>query len=74
MKLKNIEFLVDGNGQITLGQIGPVRCAAIASDDGNCLASLVKDEKESLGEFLVRLDRAIEDALEREVYVDEINS
>ena len=73
MKLTNIEFLIDGNGQITLGKIGPVRCAAVASDEDSCLAMLVKDTNESLGELLVRLDEAIEDALERDIFVDEIN-
>jgi hypothetical protein len=34
---------------------------------------LVKDADESLDELLVRLDAAIEDALERDIFVDEIN-
>lgn len=74
MKLKNIEFLIDGNGYIKLGQFGKTRCAAIASDCDNCLATLVKKDNESLDEFLARIDRAIEDALERDVFVDEINN
>jgi hypothetical protein len=46
MTLNNIEFLIDGNGDITIGSIGPIRCAATASDD-QCLAMLVRREGES---------------------------
>ena len=73
MKLTNTEFLIDGNGQVTLGRIGPAHCAAVTSDEDQCLAMLVKDADESLGELLMRLDGAIEDALERDIFVDEIN-
>ena len=73
MKLTNIELQIDGNGQVRLGKIGPVHCGAVASDEDQCLATLVKDAEESLGELLLRLDRAIEDALERDIFVDEIN-
>lgn len=73
MGLNNIEFLIEGNGQITLGEIGPVSCAAVASQGSQCLAMLVRDEGETLMDLLARLDTAIEDALERDIYVDEIN-
>ncbi len=73
MELKNIEFLIDGNGQITLGEIGPVSSAAVASSGSQCLAMLVRDRDESLMDLLERLDKAIKDALERDVFVDEIN-
>ncbi len=73
MRLKNIEFLIDGNGQITLGQIGPIHCAAVAHGEGRSLAMLVKRPRESLSQFLGRLDSAIEDAMDREIYADEIN-
>ena len=73
MKLPNIEFLIQGNGQITLGRIGPVDCAATASDEYQSLAMLVREPGESLDDLLLRLDGAIEDAQEREIYADEIN-
>jgi len=44
VKLENIEFLINGNGEVTLGRCGPVQCAAI------------------------------EDAYERDIYADEINT
>jgi len=73
MKLDNIDDLIDGHGEITLGVIGPVRCAAVATDGTQALAMLVRRDGESLGALLRRLDKAIEDAREREVFVDEIN-
>ncbi len=73
MELPNIEFLIDGNGQIALGRIGPVDCAAVASQGRQSLAMLVRTPGESFDELLGRLDAAIEDALERDTFADEIN-
>ncbi len=73
MKLDNIDDLIDGNGQVTLGAIGPVQCAAVATDGTQALAMLVRRDGESLAALLRRLDKAIEDALEGDVFVDEIN-
>ena len=70
----NIEFLIDGNGDITIGAVGPVRCAATAADEDQCLAMLVRRPGESLSELLQRLDAAIADAYENNVFVDEINA
>ena len=71
---ENIEFLIDGNGDITIGAVGPVRCAATAADEDQCLAMLVRRPGESLSELLQRLDAAIADAYENNVFVDEINA
>jgi len=71
---ENIEFLVDGNGDITIGTIGPIRCAATAADEDQCLAMLVRRPGESLTDLLQRLDAAIADAYENNIYVDEINA
>ncbi len=73
MKLENIEMLIDGSGEITIGKIGPVRCAATASDDEQCLAMLVRRPEESFEDLLARLDSAIADAAEEQIFVDEIN-
>lgn len=73
MKLKYIEELVDNNGEITIGRVGPVRCGATACDEADCLAMLARRPNESLENLLVRLDSAIEDAIEHDVFVDEIN-
>jgi hypothetical protein len=70
----NIELLIDGNGDITIGAVGPIRCAATAADEDQCLAMLVRRPGESLSELLQRLDAAIADAYEKNVFVDEINA
>jgi len=74
MKLENIEFLIDGNGEVTLGRCGSVRCAATASDYDQSLAMLARRPGESLLELLQRLDSAIEDAYENNIFADEINT
>lgn len=73
MKLKNIEMLIDGSGEITIGRTGPVRCAATASDEDQCLAMLVRQPEESFEGLLARLDAAIAGAVEEQIFVDEIN-
>ncbi len=73
MNLENIEFLLKGHGDITLGCIGPIRCAATAASDGNTLAMLVRRPRESFMQFLSRLDKAIGTAMEEETVIDEIN-
>ena len=71
--LKNIVFLVNGHGTITLGRERSVRCAATAFDTDQNLARLVRREGESLMELLRRLDAAIEDANERHIFADEVS-
>ncbi len=72
--LRNIEFLIDGNGEITIGSIASIPCAATAADANQCFAMLVRRDGDSLGQLLIRLDRAIEIAAEDETLVDEINN
>ena len=72
--LPNIEFLIDGNGEITIGGIASIPCAATAADEDQCFAMLVRRNGESLGQLLRRLDRAIEMAAEDEIFIDEINN
>jgi len=71
---ENIESLIDSNGEITIGAIGPIRCAATASDEDQCLAMLVRRPGESLLELLQRRDTAIADAYDHEVFIDELNA
>ena len=72
--LPNIEFLIDGNGEITIGRIGPIACAATAVDEDINYAQLVRRNGETLEQLLVRLERAIEVAEEKEIFIDEINN
>ena len=73
-ELRNINELLSNDGQISLGSIGPISCAAVASDDDICYAMLVRKSGESLSELLYRLDMAIYTAIEDGVFIDEINS
>ena len=72
--LANIEFLIDGNGDITIGRIGPIPCVATAADAEQRLAMLQRRPGESLVELLQRLDAAIEDAYENSIFIDEVNT
>jgi hypothetical protein len=69
----NIDWLIRGQGDITVGRIGPIRCAATAADRHNALAMLVRQPRESLEDLLSRLDEAIRMAVEEDVHTDEIN-
>ena len=71
--LENIDELVSSGGQISVGQIPPISCAAIANDEHNCLAMLQRRQDESLRDLLVRLDAAIAIAWNEERFIDEIN-
>jgi hypothetical protein len=72
--LANIEFLIDGNGDITIGRVGPIRCVATAADEDQCLAMLQRRPGESLVDLLQRLDAAIGDAYENGIFIDEVNT
>ena len=71
--LANIAALIDQGGQITLGALRPIKCAAIANDHHNCLAMLSRTSGETLPQLLERLDSAIARAWETEEFTDEIN-
>jgi len=66
--------LIDSGGQITIGAIEPVECAAIANDEHDCLAMLRRKPGETLQDLLARLDAAIELAWKTEQFTDEINT
>jgi hypothetical protein len=68
------DFVLSGEGQVSIGSIGPIACAAIASDDHNMLAALMRRPDETLQQLLERLDRAVQLALEDEIFTDEINA
>lgn len=72
--LENIDELVSNGGQISVGQMSPIPCAAIANDEHNCLAMLQRREGESLRDLLGRLDAAIAIAWIEERFIDEINT
>jgi hypothetical protein len=71
--VKHIEALIDDGGQITLGALDPVECAAIATDQHNTLVMLARREHETLTALLKRLDRALGHYYETGKTVDEVN-
>ena len=72
--LANIAALIDHDGQITLGALDPIKCAAIANDDDSCLAMLPRRPGETLQQLLERLDAAIDLAWTTDEFTDEINT
>ena len=72
VSLPNIEDLI-AYGDITLGVLRPIGCVASAADEDRCLAMLVRRRGETLGQLLTRLDRAIEKAINQDIFTDEIN-
>lgn len=72
--LPNIESLIDGDGDITIGRVGPIPCAATACDEHQSLAMLVRRDGETLGQLLMRLETAIDKAIEEDIFIDEINN
>ena len=52
--LPNIERLIDGNGEFTIGTVGRIRCAATAANDDQSLAMLIRRNGEILEQLLVR--------------------
>ena len=71
--MKNIEELINDGGEITVGAIGSIECAATAADGHNALAMLVRRKGETLNALLKRLDKAIAKFYEDGVVIDEIN-
>jgi len=70
---ESIEHLINGEGDITIGRVGPIRCAATAADRHNALAMLVRRPRESLEDLLTRLNEAIRATIEDGAHTDEIN-
>lgn len=72
--LPHLEIFLQGDGaQFSIGAIGPIQCAAVASDDYNMQAALVRRQGETLQHLLARLDAAVALAMEEDIFTDEIN-
>ncbi len=69
----HLQALIDGGGSISIGQIDPIPCAAVASDEHSLYAALLRREEESLTDLLNRLDAALGLAFANDIYTDEIN-
>jgi hypothetical protein len=73
LNLPNIEDLIASEGTIEVGYQFPIGQIAVASDGHQALAMLRQQPDESLADVLVRLDEAIEEAVEHGQFADEIN-
>jgi len=71
--LANVDALLNDGGQITIGYLEPIACAAIANDQHNSLAMLQRRPGETLHHLLARLDAAIALAWNEDHFSDEIN-
>ena len=71
--MKNIEALIADGGNITIGAVYPIECAASAADSHNTVAMLVRRENETLNALLKRLDKAIEKFYADDEIIDEVN-
>jgi hypothetical protein len=71
--MKNIDALIADGGDITVGPVGSVECAATAADAHNCLAILIRRENETVIALLRLLDKAIGLAMDGGDVIDEVN-
>ena len=69
----NLQHLIDNGGNVSLGALRPIRCAAVAADAHLMYAALVGRNRESVVDLLTRLDAALEIAFTQDIYTDEIN-
>ena len=60
-------------GQITLGNVHPVGCVAVAHDGRQTVSMLLRREGETMTQLLTRLDLAIARALTEGIRTDEVN-
>ena len=65
-------FLDDTRGQITIGEIPPIRRAALAAQGKHPRVSLVARPNETLPELLQRLDTALADFIATGAITDEV--
>jgi hypothetical protein len=65
--------MMNAGGQVTLGAIQPIGCAAIARDGQHTRVALQRRNRENLMQLLVRFDAALARALDHNAVVDEIN-
>ena len=70
---RNIQAFVDGTrGQITIGEIPPIRSAVLAAVGKKVRVALLRGEKETVSDLLLRLDAALGQALSTDTVIDEV--
>ncbi len=73
LTLEHIQaFLDDTRGQITIGEIPPIRRAALAAVGKKARVALVGRDQESLLDLLKRLDVSLGQAMADNTVIDEV--
>ena len=70
----NLQDLLDEGGTLTIGQIAPIPCAAIAADQHTMLVALVRQPNESLAKLMTRLDLALGETNATGETIDHLNT
>jgi len=71
--LGNIQsFLDNTRGQITIGEIPPLRRAALAAQGKKARVALVSKDGETIAQLLERLDAALGKAMAEDSVIDEV--
>jgi enterochelin esterase-like enzyme len=71
--LDNIQaFLDNTRGQITIGEIPPIRRAALAAQGKTARVALVAQDAETIAQLLQRLDTALGKAMAEDTVIDEV--
>ena len=65
-------FLENTRGQITIGEIPPIRRAALAAAGKKAYVALVCRGDETIQDLLLRLDAALSKAMTEDVVIDEV--
>lgn len=70
---KHIQTFFDNTrGQVTIGEIPPIRCAALAAVGKKVHVALVRRSNETVDQLLQRLDAALGAALADGIAIDEV--
>lgn len=72
--LANIATFIDGGGRITVGEVRPIACAAIASHGRQTLVMLKRNPNETVDALMRRLDDAVGIVKVTDEPIDEINN
>jgi hypothetical protein len=65
-------FLDHSRGQITIGEIPPIRSAALAAEGKKVRVALVRREGETVAELLLRLEAALGKTSAHKTVIDEV--
>lgn len=72
-RFENIQAFFDtSRGQLTIGEIPPIRRAALAAVGKKVRVALVCGEKERVPDLLQRLDAALGQAAKENIVIDEV--